>query len=89
MNRQHHNMIKRQGFTLLELLIVVAIVGTLMSLSVVVMYGFVNQAEEEATSATIQKINRLLEERIDAFDRAFKEPTRMSRFEICASAGRS
>lgn len=72
MNRQHHNMIKRQGFTLLELLIVVAIVGTLMSLSVVVMYGFVNQAEEEATSATIQKINRLLEERIDAFDRAFK-----------------
>ncbi len=72
MYRQQHNKMKRNGFTLLELLIVVAIIGTLMSLSVVVMYGFVNQAEEEATSATIQKINRMLEERIEAFDRAFK-----------------
>lgn len=72
MYRQQHNKMKRNGFTLLELLIVVAIVGTLMSLSVVVMYGFVTQAEEEATSATIQKINRMLEERIEAFDRAFK-----------------
>ncbi len=62
----------RRAFTLLELLMVVAIIGLLMSMSVVVMYGFIDQAEEEATSATIQKINRLLEERIEGFDRAFK-----------------
>ena len=62
----------RRAFTLLELLMVVAIIGLMMSMSVVVMLGFMDQAEEEATSATIQKINRLLEQRVEAFDRAFK-----------------
>ena len=62
----------RRAFTLLELMMVVTIIGLLMSMSVVVMYGFIDQAEEEATSATIQKINRLLEERVEGFDRAFK-----------------
>ena len=62
----------RRAFTLLELLMVVTIIGILMSMSVVVMLGFMDQAEEEATSATIQKINRLLEQRTEAFDRAFK-----------------
>ena len=51
---------------------VIAIMGILMSMSVVVMLGFLDQAEEEATSATVQKVNRLLEQRIEAFDRAFK-----------------
>lgn len=61
----------RSGFTMIELLIVMAIIASLMAISIVVMYGFITQAEEEATSATIQKINRLLEQRQDAFSRSF------------------
>lgn len=72
MNKQQQNKLKRSGFTLLELLIVIAMIGVLMTLSVVVMSGFLTTAEVEATSATIQKTFRLLEQRIDAFDRAFK-----------------
>ncbi len=61
----------RRAFTLLELLIVVAIIALLMSMSIVVMMGFLDQAEEEATNATIQKINKILEQRTEAFERAF------------------
>ncbi|MEZ6062457.1 MAG: type II secretion system protein [Planctomycetaceae bacterium] len=63
---------RRSGFTLLELLMVVAVIAILMSLTFVVMAGVVQQAEEEATKVTILKVNRLLEQRIEAFDRAFK-----------------
>jgi type II secretory pathway pseudopilin PulG len=56
---------------MIELLIVISIIASLMAVSIVVMYGFIGQAEEEATSATIQKINRLLEQRQEAFDRSF------------------
>ncbi len=62
----------RRGFTLLELLIVVSIIALLMSLSFVAMTGLSDQAEEDATVTTVQKINRLLEQRVEAFDRAFK-----------------
>lgn len=62
----------RKGFTLLELLIVISIIALLMSLSFYVMRGATEGAEKEATTTTIHKINRLLEQRIDAFDRAFK-----------------
>ncbi len=62
----------RCAFTLLELLIVIAIIALLMSLSFVAMTGLSDQAEEDATATTIQKVNRLLEQRVEAFDRAFK-----------------
>lgn len=62
----------RSGFTLLELMIVIAIIAVLMSMSFYVMNGITQGAEKEATTATIHKINRLLEQRIEAFDRAFK-----------------
>jgi prepilin-type N-terminal cleavage/methylation domain-containing protein len=68
----HHNSDRRGGFTLLELLMVVSIIAVLMSLVIVVMNGVVEQAEEEATKTTVLKVNRLLEQRIEAFDRAFK-----------------
>ncbi len=74
MAKQHRpdTSLRRRGFTLLELLGVVAIIAILMSLTFVVMAGVVQQAEEEATKVTILKVNRLLEQRIEAFDRAFK-----------------
>lgn len=67
----------RRAFTLLELLIVIAIIALLMSLSFAAMTGLSDQAEEDATATTIQKVNRLLEQRVEAFDRALRNKSRM------------
>lgn len=72
MKRFNHRSQSRRAFTLLELLMVMAIISILMSMSVVVMLGFKDSAEEEATSATVQKLARLVEQRVEAFDRAFR-----------------
>jgi prepilin-type N-terminal cleavage/methylation domain-containing protein len=68
----HHHNQNRDGFTLIELLMVVTIIGFLATMTVVVMSGITVQAEEEATKTTVLKVTRLLEQRIEAFDRAFK-----------------
>lgn len=62
----------RKAFTLLELLIVISIIAVLMGISFSVMFGVVSQAEEEATIATVRKVDALLQQRIEAFERAFK-----------------
>ncbi len=62
----------RNGFTLLELLMVIAIISVLMSMTFYVMNGMTENAEHEATKATMLKVTRLLEQRIEAFERAFK-----------------
>jgi prepilin-type N-terminal cleavage/methylation domain-containing protein len=72
MMRISDNYNERRGFTLLELLVVVAIIASLMSLSFVVMFGLADSAEEEATAVTVRKVQGILEQRIEAFDRAFK-----------------
>lgn len=64
--------VDRKAFTLLELLIVMGIIAILMSLTFSVMYGLTSQAEAEATAATIRKVDGVLQQRIDAFNRAFK-----------------
>ncbi len=66
-DRQRHG-----GFTMIELLMVVAILAVLVGLSISVMSGVIQQAEEEATKTTVLKINRLLEQRVEAYERAFK-----------------
>lgn len=66
---QSHN---RRAFTLLELLIVIAVIALLMGLSFSVMFGIVSQAEEQATITTVRKVDALLQQRMEAFDRAFK-----------------
>jgi len=55
-----------------ELMIVIGIIAILMRLTFSVMYGLTTQAESEATAATIRKIDGVLQQRIDAFNRAFK-----------------
>jgi prepilin-type N-terminal cleavage/methylation domain-containing protein len=69
---------RRRGFTLLELMIVISVIAVLMGLTFTVMNGVTNQAKSEATKATINKINRLLEQRSEGFDRAFKGARRDS-----------
>ncbi len=54
-------------------------------MSVVVFLGILNQAEEEATSATIQKVNRLLEQRVEAFERSFKGARRTTAIQMMRS----
>lgn len=72
MHRINSKQLKNpRGFTLIELLMVIAIIGIMLTMSLVVMFGITDQASEEATNSTIQKVNRLLELRIDSFNRAF------------------
>jgi prepilin-type N-terminal cleavage/methylation domain-containing protein len=61
----------RTGFTLIELLIVMSIITVLMGLSAVVLYGVTDSADEQATISTIAKLNGLIEQRAEAFERAF------------------
>lgn len=56
----------------MELLIVVALIAFLAALSVIAMRGVTEQAEVAASTTTVLKVNALLEERIEAFNRAFK-----------------
>lgn len=72
MGRDLHNNIDRRGFTLLELLIVISIIAILMGLSLSVMFGLTEQAEVEATVVTVRKVDGVLQQRIEAFQRAFK-----------------
>ena len=61
----------RNGFTMIELLMVVAIIATLAALSVSVMIGIDNQAKEAATVATLRKVDALVQKRMEGFRRAF------------------
>jgi len=71
MNVQHRDLKSRRAFTLLELLIVISIIALLMTMSLSVMFGLLSQAEEEATITTVRKVDALLQQRIEAFNRAF------------------
>lgn len=57
---------------MVELLIVIGIIAILMSLTFSVMYSLTAQAESEATATTIRKIDAILQQRMEAFNRAFK-----------------
>ena len=57
---------KSSGFTLVELLIVIAIIALLMSIFGVATMSMIGTARVNATSATIVKIQGLIQQRIDA-----------------------
>lgn len=56
-----------RGFTLLELMVVMAIIIFLVSITVVVVSAGLNSARAGATKATIRKIDGLLTKRMEAF----------------------
>lgn len=68
---------KKHGFTLLELLMVISIIAFLVAISFAAFANFVFTSKEKATSATISKINKILQQRKEAFDRLnFKNEAR-------------
>lgn len=64
----------RFGFTMVELLIVVAIVGILMSVIAVATMSMIGTAKVAATKATIVKVQGLLQQRVDAATRKDPDP---------------
>ncbi|MDX1967326.1 MAG: prepilin-type N-terminal cleavage/methylation domain-containing protein [Planctomycetaceae bacterium] len=67
-----HTPQTRRGFTLLELLVVIGIILLLISISVMVMGNVLRSAREQATRATIQKVDGMLRQRQEAFQRALE-----------------
>ncbi len=63
---------KRDGFTLLELMMVITIIGFLAAMAAAVVTNLVTTAREEATAATILKIHEMLNQRIVAFEKTLK-----------------
>lgn len=60
----------RQGFTLLEMVIVITIILILISLTTVVFAAAMGVARQRSTEATIMKIHGLIQQRIEALNRA-------------------
>lgn len=67
MHRQNHTSPCRRGFTLLELLIVVALIAVLVSLGGFVLGRSITQARQSATRATLMKLDGMLQQRLEAF----------------------
>jgi prepilin-type N-terminal cleavage/methylation domain-containing protein len=63
---------RRRGFTMIELLVVIGLIAFLMALSIGVLRNAIGSARERATEATITKINGLVQQRVDAFNRAME-----------------
>lgn len=66
-----------RAFTLLEILVVVAIISVLIALAAVALGRAVSSARAAATRSTISKINAILEQRRDAFSRLKPSPQRV------------
>ena len=72
-NRDHRN---RGGFTMVELLVVIGLILFLMTISIAALGGAIGIARQKATQATLLKIHGLMQQRIDAFNRAMEKTNR-------------
>ena len=62
-------MKKRNGFTIIELLMVISLIAFLITISYAAFGNVLGATKEKATAATISKIYKLLQQRKEAFDR--------------------
>lgn len=69
---------QRSGFTLLEILIVVAIVALLASFLTVAIGRSITQAREAATRATLLKLDGQLQQRLEAFRTLIETPQKQN-----------
>ena len=65
---------KRGGFTMVELLVVVAIVSLLIAIGGAVIANSISQARERATRALLLKLDGLLQQRLDGFSTLMAKP---------------
>lgn len=73
-HRTHHiTASARRAFTLVEILVVVAIIATMTALLVATFGGAFGVAREKATLATIKKINLAINERVNALEMAIEK----------------
>ena len=60
MHKEENEVKKRRGFTLVELLVVIAILAILATVSVVAYLGFTDKAKESNDIGIITQLNTLL-----------------------------
>ncbi len=70
----------RRGFTLIELMVVVVIIGIIVGLVLVASYEGVNRAQERATQALIAKLDQGINDRLDALMSLGVDPTGAHQF---------
>ncbi len=80
LNQQFNNR-RRAAFTLVELLLVVAIIGVLASLALAVVAGAQNEARRSATVARLGQIRAMMLDRIESYE--FRRvPLDLQRFKV-------
>jgi len=62
------DLIRQNGFTLIELMIVIAILGVLATLSLAVLSNSTEQAREAATQSRIEKIENMLQMELEMYE---------------------
>lgn len=63
----------RSGFTMIEMLVVIGIIAILASVAFVAARTFVGGSQEDATKVLVDKIDKLIIDRLGAIDRYFTE----------------
>ncbi|WP_437205397.1 type II secretion system protein [Planctomicrobium sp. SH664] len=68
--KKHPPTQRRAGFTMVELLVVIAIMALVISMMVVAIGRSTENARVNATKATLRQLNDIIQQRVDAIERA-------------------